>query len=242
MGIARSKDLFILELVEYSGFLSLYDLCKLYNLNNIPLKMIHYVKQTPNCLLHFFEIEEDYMLPLLTMVINNYSFNNINDNSPLLIAAEKGYSKALELILSLPNLNCNITENKNNWTPLILACRYNHPMCVSILTQILDIDINKCSNFGISPLQIACSTGNEECVKILLNFNHIDVNSADKQGLTPLFSASWCGHTNCVRRLLKMKGINIKKTKFDGTTPFMAAIQNNRHEIIKLFYDFKTGI
>jgi ankyrin repeat protein len=252
MGQSQSKKILVLELLEYSGYLSLHELCILYNCSkNIPLNMIHYVSENPNYIFDFIELNENIMIRLLKFVLNKYNPNinnllNLNNYSALHVATTKQYNKTIKLLASSPYFDINISENSKGWTPLWIACRYGYIKTLKILLSINNIqklgankeqiilDINKHSNYGITPLHIACSIGHIECVNILLKMSNINVNKADKEGITPLLAASWCGHTKCVEALLNNYSIDINKASNDGTTALMVAIRNDRYEIIRL--------
>jgi ankyrin repeat protein len=252
MGQSQSKKILVLELLEYSGYLSLYDLCILYNCSkNIPLNMIHYISENPNYIFDFFKLNENIMIRLLKFVLNKYNPNinnllNLNNYSPLHVATQKKYNKTIKLLVSSPYFDVNIAENSKSWTSLWIACRYGYVETLKTLLSIDNIkklgadkkqiilDVNKHSSYDITPLYIACSIGHIECVKILLKIPNIDVNKADKEGITPLLAASWCGHTKCVEALLNNDSIDINKARNDGTTPLMAAINNDRIKIIRL--------
>ena len=198
MGQSQSKKILVLELLEYSGYLSLYDLCILYNCSkNIPLNMIHYVFQNPNYIFDFFELNENIMIHLLKFVLNKYNPNinnlfNLNNYSILHIATKKKYNKSIKLLASSPYFDVNIAENRKGWTPLWIACRYGYVETLKTLLFIenseklesnkkqIIADVNKHSTYDITPLHIACSIGHVECVKTLLKIPNIDVNKADK--------------------------------------------------------------
>jgi ankyrin repeat protein len=258
MGQSQSKKILVLELLEYSGYLSLYDLCILYNCSkNIPLNMICYVSENPNYIFDFFELNENIMIHLLKFVLNKYNPNinnlfNLNNYSILHIATKKKYNKSIKLLASSPYFDVNIAENSKGWTPLWIACRYGYVETLKTLLFIenseklesnkkqIIADVNKHSTYDITPLHIACSIGHVECVKTLLKIPNIDVNKADKEGITSLFAAAWCGHKKCVEALLNNESIDINKATNDGTTPLMAAIRNNRIEIIRILQQ-KSG-
>ena len=256
MGQSQSKKILVLELLEYSGYLSLQELCILYNCSkNIPLNMIHYISENPNYIFDFLELNENIMIRLLKFVLNKYNPNinnllNLNNYSALHVATTKQYNKTIKLLASSPYFDVNISENSKGWTPLWIACRYGYIETLKTLLSIgniqklgdnnehMIIDVNKHTNYDITPLHIACSIGHIECVKTLLKIPHIDVNKADKEGITSLFAASWCGHTKCVEALLNNNSIDTNKASNDGTTPIIAAIRNDRHEIIRLLQRF----
>jgi ankyrin repeat protein len=239
----NQKRTLILQLVQYSDYLLLNDLCNIYNIcKNVQLDLNHIQTKWPNYLFDFLKIKENIMIRLLQIMVVQYPPQNINDlinnENALLMASKKGYSKTLQLILKLDNIDINNSNNERGWSPLWTASRYNNPKCVNILINHPKILINKKTHFGITALQVASSIGNPECVKLLLTVPRIDVNIADNEGWTPIGAASWCGHTECVKLLLNHPTININLRNNDGRTPLDCAKKNCRHEIINLLSKF----
>lgn len=239
----NQKRTLILQLVQYSDYLLLNDLCNIHNIcKNIPLDLNHIKTKWPNYLYDFFKIKENIMIRLLQIMITQYPPQNINDlinnENALLMASKKGYSKTLQLLLKLENIDINNSINERGWSPLWTASRYNNPDCVNILINNPNIEINKKTNFGITALQVASSIGNVECVKLLLTIPGIDVNIADNEGWTPLGVASWCGNIKCVKLLLTHPEINISLRNNKGESPLDCAKKNFRPEIINLLSKF----
>jgi ankyrin repeat protein len=238
MGTIRSKEILVLELVQYSDYLSLEEICKIYNLSKfIPLNLVYF--KNKNYLFDFLNLKENIMIKLFQNILNKYSpisLNLLNNDrkTALFIASKKNYSKYIKLLLRFSEINVNIAEEKQGFTPLWNTCRYNNIDSLKILLNHPEIDINKTTNNNISPLHIACSIGNTECVKLLINIKGIDVNKIDKRGITALGAACWCGHTECVKLLLKHPDIDINIKDNDNMTPLMCAQRNNREEIIKI--------
>ena len=238
MGVNRSKEILILELIQYSDYLSLNDLCKIYNLcKNVPLKLVYF--KNKNFIFDFLNLKENIMIKLFKDIIKKYppvnpNILNNDKKSALFIASRKNYSNYIKLLLTFNDIDVNVAEEEQGFTPLWNTCRYNNVDSLKILLNHPGIDINITTNFNITPLHIASSIGNIECVKLLININGIDVNKADKAGITALGSASWCGHTECVKLLLTHPDIDIHIKDNEDMTPLMCAQKNNREEIIKI--------
>ena len=238
MGVNRSKEILVLELVQYSDYLSFEDLCKIYNLcNNMPLNLFYF--KNKNYMFDFLNLKENIIIKLFQNIIKKYSPVNSNilnkyNKTALFIATKKNYSRYIKLLLTFSEIDVNIAEEERGFTPLWIACRYNKVDSLKILLNHPEIDINKATNYNITPLNIACSIGNIECVKLLINIKDIDVNKTDKKGITPLGAACWCGHIECVKLLLTHPDIDIHIKDNDNMTPFMCAQRNNHEEIIKI--------
>jgi len=256
----QAKKILVLELVQYSDYLSLMDLCELYDIcKNMPLSMVYF--KNKNYIYDFYQIKENPSTPeigslrmisggltegsgslrktpadliLFESILKIYPSYNF-DPVFLFNAVKKDYSRYIYLLTKyLINFDFNITSSEHGWTFLWTACRYGKTKSLKALLNHPKIDINKASNYDITPLHIACSMNNTECVEILLSMPGLDVNKSDKEEISPLFAACWCGYTECVKLLLNHPEINIYKSKNDGMSPLNAALRNNRSEIIEL--------
>ena len=255
MGLSQSNEsnkiieknltikILVLELVQYSDYLSLNDLCQLYDTcKNMPLSLIYF--KNKNYIYDFFLINQNPSIRLFKSILEIYPPYNF-DPVFLFSAVKKNYSRYIYMLTKyLVDFDFNISSNEiidssgvhnsNGWTLLWTACRYGKTKSLKVLLNYPKIDINKASRYDITPLHIACSIGNTKCVEVLLSIPGLDVNKADKEDISPLFAACWCGHTNCVKLLLNHPEIDIYKAKNDGMTPLNAALHNNRTEIISL--------
>jgi ankyrin repeat protein len=237
--VLNQKKNLILELVQFSDYLQLIDLCNIYNVcRNVPLNLNHIKYKWHYYVFDLIKIEENIMICLFQKMVHDYPPSYIDDlinnENALLMVSKKGYSKTLKLLLQLDTIDVNFSNNERKWSPLWTASRYNNPNCINVLINHPNIDINKKTSFGITALQIACSIGNPKCVKLLLTVPEIDVNIADNEGWTAIGAASWCGHIECVKLLLTHPEININLRNNDGRTPLDCAINNKRKVITEL--------
>ena len=141
-----SKKILVLEIVQCSDYLSLIDICNIYNLlNKVPINLAHIQYTYPNYLFDFLEFEENTILPLLQKLIIEYPPLNINnmqnlyEEDPLYIACKKNYSKIVRLLSTINGINLNISNNEYGWTPLWISCRYGKTDCVNELINIQGI-------------------------------------------------------------------------------------------------------
>jgi ankyrin repeat protein len=257
MGINQSnqsvyaKKILVLELVQYSDYLSFNDLCQLYDTcKNIPLSIVYF--KNKNYIYDFYQIKENPNIRLFKSILEIYPSYNF-DSKILFSAVENNYSRYINLLIKyLVDFDFNITSSKiigsckgvfiyfNGPTFLWIACRYGKTKSLKALLNYHKIDINKSWINDITPLHIACSMGNTDCVKMLLSVPGLDVNKADEEGNTPLFSATWCGNIDCVKLLLTHPEIDIYKENNNGITPLKAAIRNNQIKIIGSISSFVT--
>ena len=85
----------------------------------------------------------------------NWKGNDFHERSGLHLAADSNYEELLELLLSQPGVDVNITD-KYNMTPLMLACLEGHENIVRRLCQVNGIDPNIRDGDGYTALDLGC--------------------------------------------------------------------------------------
>lgn len=104
---------------------------------------------------------------------------NANDESPLMLAALKGF---LPLVKKLVNNDADV--NKPGWTPLHYAATGGHvPVMEFLLDESAYIDAE--SPNGTTPLMMAAMYGSPEAVKVLIQAG-ADLTLKNQQGMTAL--------------------------------------------------------
>ena len=166
-----------------------------------------------------------------------------DERTPLLIAAARGNTEIVNLLLSKPDIDVNkceqvmcIGERTKGRTPLYFAAWHGHTEIVKLLLDYPGIDVNKAQYYNRkTPLNIAATNGRTEIVKLLLNFPGIDVNKADYDNKTPLNNAVTNGRTEIVKLLLDYPGIDVNKADmYYKKTPLDNAIMKGHTEIVEL--------
>ena len=96
--------------------------------------------------------------------------NAVDDiqNTALHIAAERGHTRMVELLLEHPEVQINI-ENHMGWTPLCKAAFAGHVEVVRRLLARPELEVNLVDQDRQTPLFHAASTGNLETVRLLLS-------------------------------------------------------------------------
>ena len=137
---------------------------------------------------------------------------DISDQTPLLIAARRGNTRLVKLLL---DSGADMCSSKYS-SPLILACREGHTECAQLLIQ-RGANVND-ANQG-TPLTVSIMNNHKECVKLLYE-NGADVNKQESiLGATPLMVASQWGNTDYVQLLLDYGAdVNISSSPAGGET------------------------
>jgi len=106
----------------------------------------------------------------------------------------------LELFLTLPNLELNATNGRNE-TALMIAAAKGRLRAVSLLIQ-ANANIEARDDNGQTILHQASAKGNVEVIDLLVNVN-ANVNAPDNEGKTPLMVAANSGQLKAVKALIK---------------------------------------
>ncbi|KAN0085280.1 Ankyrin repeat-containing domain protein [Elaphomyces granulatus] len=109
---------------------------------------------------------------------------------PLLLAAERGHTAVVNLLLARVDIDPNVTDTEFS-SPLLHAYMRGH---ISVAKQLLardDVDPNTLGLDGwATPLMLACANEDPEMVNLLLAKDGIDVNLSNIDGQTSLMIAA----------------------------------------------------
>ena len=149
-----------------------------------------------------------------------------------------GRLQILRSLLNQPTDRQVNPDKRNNLgeTPLYLASYYGMVQLVQELLQQPNIAINSQNIFGFSPIHAAVLKNQEEIVRILINVNNINLLlRTEEEQDTPLSLASTLGRTSIVQMLLQLPtdNIGINQANAATLTPLLAAVANNRLEIVQ---------
>ena len=116
-----------------------------------------------------------------TVLINwpktNVEWRNSKDESPLMMAAIKGHTELVKLLIAK-----DADVNKTGWTPLHYAASAAKKSIIAILLD-HSAYIDAESPNGSTPLMMAAMYGNAECVRLLLD-GGADPTLINQAGLT----------------------------------------------------------
>ena len=155
-----------------------------------------------------------------------------NGNTPLYLAAWRGHTECLRLLLTTPGIKVN-TISETDIPPLCAATYQNHSECVRLLLAAPGIDVNGTDEHGYTALHWAADKGNTECMRQLLAAPKIRVNATTRDGVTPLHQAAEEGRISCVQLLLAAPGINVTPI-CNGNTPYQLAVKKGHTAIAEL--------
>ena len=107
------------------------------------------------------------------------------------------------------------------WTPLVLACFFDHEDVAKFLIM-HGVDVNKTHPNISSALSYACHNVRKELIKLLVD-RGADVNKMDWCGWTPFLGACSSANSEDIVKFLIEHGADVNKPSYDGRTPLIVA-------------------
>ncbi len=166
---------------------------------------------------------------LLKKTISEGKENLKTNPTPLIIAAQKGYSEIVKTLLDA-DANPNLTDSMNQ-TPLLWAAAKNHPKIIQILLEAKADPEIKENNFGQTALMVASTKGYKESLSLLLK-GGASPNVYINNGITPLLEAVVSQHSQIVTELLE-NGANPDLANKHGVSPLIFAASKSNSDILE---------
>ena len=143
--------------------------------------------------------------------------NKFIRTSILSIACTDNRPDIIKLLLKIDGININV-QDFDGQTALYTPSLRGYLGVVKLLLE-GDINVNKCSDEGISPLFIAAEHNRPAVVKILLNVEGIEVNTQEPlQGFNPHLMACQQNNINVIKALLSAESIDVNRAVLSGSS------------------------
>lgn len=131
----------------------------------------------------------------------------------------------------IPHIDVN-TKNKQNSTPLFIACQKGHERIVQLLLEAGALP-NLTSFKGGTPLVKAAKENHITCIKLLLEAR-ANINIQESTGATALHWAAYLNHVQLAELLLKNEQVDIDIVNKHGVTALTTAVQRNHFTIVDM--------
>ncbi|GFS41325.1 transient receptor potential cation channel subfamily A member 1 homolog [Trichonephila inaurata madagascariensis] len=194
----------------------------------------------------FWAAQEDHPVSLMTLLKLGNSTALVDlvnrcdhyDNSPLHIAALKGYSDVTEILLK----NGAEIERKNEHeqTPLHLASKHGHVDVASLFIKHNKTIVSTEDENANTPLHLAALWGHINMVCNLLNAG-ANIEARNCYLWTPLDCAASRGWKRCCQCLLNA-GANVDSVDKSKATPLHLAARDGHRGVVKLLLKFGANI
>ena len=119
----------------------------------------------------------------------NVNWRHESSQSGLHFCVTNNNEELLDLLLSQPGVDVNVTSGRYGYTALASACELNRVNIVKRLCQVSEINPNIKSNFDDSALFLALYLNHIECVKILRTVPKTNWNMKNRIGEYPIIIA-----------------------------------------------------
>lgn len=176
----------------------------------------------------------DYFALLSHLILLNASIN-ISDEfgkTPLILAVEEEFTKAVNLLLSRKDCQVNAKDCTGNSALHIAASNGKLDYVTLLHISGADLDLKSSVN-EMKALHLCAQNGRFDVCRYLIESGNCDVNSKDSNGWTPLHYASFHGCPLTVRLLLDLNcSKDIKDIK--GRTSLEIANLFKNEEVVEI--------
>ncbi|XP_067887441.1 transient receptor potential cation channel, subfamily N, member 1 isoform X5 [Heterodontus francisci] len=185
----------------------------------------------------------DVLLEIVKYISSNRIQQAINKQSkngcsPLLLAAERGHTEMVKILL-LNHARVDVFDEHGK-AGLHLAAENGHDQISDILLWHKAF-VNAKTKLGLTPLHLGAQNGYNRLVKLLVETHASSIDALSLSKRTPLHLAAGNGQLDVCNSLLKMKA-NVNATDIHGQTPLHLAAENDHSEVVKLFLKQKPEL
>ncbi|KAI7798397.1 transient receptor potential cation channel [Triplophysa rosa] len=164
----------------------------------------------------------------LQTAVNKHSKNGW---SPLLLAAERGHTEVVRLLLQ-NNARVDVFDEEGK-AAIHLAAEQGHQDIVDILLSHKAF-VNAKTKLGLTPLHLSAQSGSARLVRSLVETHQASVDALSLRKQTPLHLAADSGQLDVCGGLLHLNA-DVTATDIHGQTPLHLAAENDHSEVVKLF-------
>ncbi|KAJ8386825.1 hypothetical protein AAFF_G00166200 [Aldrovandia affinis] len=164
----------------------------------------------------------------LQQAINRHAKNGW---SPLLLAAERGHTEVVRILLQ-NHARVDVFDEHGK-AALHLAAERGHEEIADVLLA-RKAFVNAKTKLGMTPLHLAAQGGSAGLVRMLVEAHAASIDALSLSKQTPLHLAAISGQLDVCSSLLNM-GADISAPDIHGQTPLHLAAENDHSEVVKLF-------
>ncbi|XP_050796459.1 serine/threonine-protein phosphatase 6 regulatory ankyrin repeat subunit B-like isoform X2 [Gopherus flavomarginatus] len=161
-----------------------------------------------------------------------------NDCSPLLVAAERGHTAIVKILLQ-HHARVDVFDEHGK-AALHLAAENGHDQIADVLLWHKAF-VNAKSKLGLTPLHLSAQNGYNHLVKLLVETHLASIDAMTLTKRTPLHLAALTGQLDVCTSLLSMSA-DVNATDMQGQTPLHLAAENDHSEVVQFFLKHKPEL
>ncbi|XP_043394958.1 serine/threonine-protein phosphatase 6 regulatory ankyrin repeat subunit A isoform X5 [Chelonia mydas] len=163
---------------------------------------------------------------------------NKNDWSPLLMAAERGHTAIVKILLQ-HHARVDVFDEHGK-AALHLAAENGHDQIADMLLWHKAF-VNAKTKLGLTPLHLSAQNGYNHLVKLLVETHLASIDAMTLTKRTPLHLAALTGQLDVCTSLLSMSA-DVNATDMQGQTPLHLAAENDHSEVVQFFLKHKPEL
>ncbi|XP_073186112.1 uncharacterized protein [Lepidochelys kempii] len=163
---------------------------------------------------------------------------NKNDWSPLLVAAERGHTAIVKILLQ-HHARVDVFDEHGK-AALHLAAENGHDQIADVLLWHKAF-VNAKTKLGLTPLHLSAQNGYNHLVKLLVETHLASIDAMTLTKRTPLHLAALTGQLDVCTSLLSMSA-DVNATDMQGQTPLHLAAENDHSEVVQFFLKHKPEL
>ncbi|XP_073186110.1 uncharacterized protein [Lepidochelys kempii] len=186
-----------------------------------------------------FEGEETKIIAMLMEYNADISrTTRVNDWSPLLVAAERGHTAIVKILLQ-HHARVDVFDEHGK-AALHLAAENGHDQIADVLLWHKAF-VNAKTKLGLTPLHLSAQNGYNHLVKLLVETHLASIDAMTLTKRTPLHLAALTGQLDVCTSLLSMSA-DVNATDMQGQTPLHLAAENDHSEVVQFFLKHKPEL
>ncbi|XP_048697723.2 uncharacterized protein LOC125632890 isoform X3 [Caretta caretta] len=199
---------------------------------------LHLAAAVKKDMIHF-EGEETKIIAMLMEYDADISrTTRVNDWSPLLVAAERGHTAIVKILLQ-HHARVDVFDEHGK-AALHLAAENGHDQIADVLLWHKAF-VNAKTKLGLTPLHLSAQNGYNHLVKLLVETHLASIDAMTLTKRTPLHLAALTGQLDVCTSLLSMSA-DVNATDMQGQTPLHLAAENDHSEVVQFFLKHKPEL
>ena len=206
------------------------------------------IDRSQNTPLHYAaRYNREHMIRFLLRRGSNPNSQNLDSNSPFMVAASFGNVLAVKEFLKYPDCKLGLTDRYGK-TALFHAIEKDEDIVVAEIlgNQFGRRLVNEKADEDMTPLHAVAKQGDVDILNLLLKTNNCDIFSQNDEEQTPLHVAALHGNASITRRLLEFAGDKTPDLLWDedeySNHALHLACQEGQFDVVEILIEYQASI